>query len=118
SFEDQVRPASKFEEEVPQVEVPAAERKLADSLIDAATVEKFDLGQYRDDYTGRLRKLIEARAAGKDVSEVYENEEPAVVNLMDALKQSLGSRRKTGATSDGSPQKRRRRKAVGRKKAA
>ena len=117
SYEDQVKPPSAFESEVPEVEVPAAERKLAESLIDAATVDDFDLGRYRDDYTGRLRKLIEARAAGKKVSAVHEGEEPAVVNLMDALKRSLGSRRATGPTPNGKSHGRRR-KPTGRRRAA
>jgi DNA end-binding protein Ku len=115
SYEDQVKQPSAFESEVPEVDVPSAELKLAESLIDEATLKKFDLGKYRDDYTGRLRKLIEARAAGKKVSPVYESEEPAVINLMDALKKSLGSRRAAGPTPNGKPPRRRkpsRRKAA------
>jgi len=119
SYEDQVKPPSTFEDEIPEVSVPAKELKLAESLIDEATEKKFDLGRYRDDYTGRLRKLIEDRAQGKKVSAVYEEEEPAVINLMDALKRSLGKRRETGPTPNGKPTKGGRRgKAAGRRKAA
>jgi DNA end-binding protein Ku len=116
SYEDQVKPPSAFESEVPEVDVPSAELKLAESLIDEATLKHFDLGKYRDDYTGRLRKLIEARAAGKKVSPVNEGEEPAVINLMDALKKSLGSRRAVGPTPNGKPPSRRRKGS--RRKAA
>ena len=119
SYEDQVKPPSEFEDQAPEVSVPAKELKLAESLIDEATEKKFDLGRYRDDYTGRLRKLIEDRAQGKKVSAVYEEEEPAVINLMDALKRSLGKRRATGPTPNDRPTKGGRRgKAVSRRKAA
>ena len=119
SYEDQVKPPSAFENEVPKVDVPAAELKLAERLIDEATVDDFDLGRYRDDYTGRVRKLIEARAAGKKVSAVNEEEEPAVINLMDALKKSLGRRRSPSSNGNGHPRRPGKRGKVGaRRKAA
>jgi len=46
---------------------------------------------------------------------VNESEEPTVINLMDALKKSLGSRRVAGPTPNGKPG---RRKKGGRRKAA
>jgi DNA end-binding protein Ku len=119
SYEDQIKPPSAFESEVPKVDVPARELKLAESLIDEVTEDKFDLGGYRDDYTDRLRKMIEARAAGKKVSAVNEEEEPEVINLMDALKKSLGRRRSVTPDGNGHPRRPGRRgKAATRRKAA
>src|SRR5262249_20897521 len=65
------------------------EIQLAKTLVDASTSKHFDFGDYEDQYTKRLAKLLEARASGKRVVSERRDEEPAVVNLMDALRQSL-----------------------------
>jgi DNA end-binding protein Ku len=48
-----------------------------------------DLTQYRDDYQAELRKIIEAKIAGEEIVAPAEEAPPKVVNLMDALRQSL-----------------------------
>lgn len=94
-YEDEIKKPEEFEDLAPAAKAVAPkELHLAEILIDAATVEDFDLGRYRDDYTGRVRKLIEAKAAGKELQPVREEEEPKVINLMDALRKSLETRGK------------------------
>jgi DNA end-binding protein Ku len=50
-----------------------------------------DLSQYKDDYQLELRRIIDAKVAGEDVVAPAEEAPPKVVNLMEALRQSLES---------------------------
>jgi DNA end-binding protein Ku len=65
------------------------ELKMAQVLIDSMDTP-FDPSQYKDEYQGRLKELIETKIAGKDVV-AASSEEPTgkVINLMDALKASI-----------------------------
>ncbi len=48
-----------------------------------------DLTQYKDEYQDELRKMIDAKIAGEEIIAPTEEAPPKVVNLMDALRQSL-----------------------------
>jgi DNA end-binding protein Ku len=48
-----------------------------------------DLTQYKDEYQEQLRKMIDAKVEGKEIVGPAEEETPKVVNLMEALRQSL-----------------------------
>lgn len=48
-----------------------------------------DLTQYKDEYQSELRKIIDAKVEGKEFVGPAEEETPKVVNLMEALRQSL-----------------------------
>jgi DNA end-binding protein Ku len=48
-----------------------------------------DLTQYKDEYQEELRKMIDAKVEGKEIVGPAEEETPKVVNLMEALRQSL-----------------------------
>jgi DNA end-binding protein Ku len=48
-----------------------------------------DLTQYQDDYQNELRRIIEAKVAGEEIVATAEEAPPKVVNLMEALRQSL-----------------------------
>jgi DNA end-binding protein Ku len=96
SFADQIKSPKAFEEEVPDEKVEAQEVKLARTLIEASTDAKFDFDKYQDEYSTKVMKLIERRSAGKHVVAARADEEPAIINLMDALKQSLQEARHTG----------------------
>jgi DNA end-binding protein Ku len=67
----------------------AIELKLAETLIEVSTPKRFDLGHFKDDYSEKLRELIEKKAGGEEVVAPPAEEEPQVINHMDALKQSL-----------------------------
>lgn len=64
------------------------EIKLARQVIGNFESEG-DLTQYQDDYQVELRKIIEAKIAGEDIVAPQEEAPPKVVNLMEALRQSL-----------------------------
>ncbi len=48
-----------------------------------------DLTEYRDQYQEELQRIIDAKIAGEEVVATEEEAPPKVVNLMDALRQSL-----------------------------
>jgi DNA end-binding protein Ku len=48
-----------------------------------------DLAEYRDEYQEELQRIIDAKIAGEEVIATAEEAPPKVVNLMDALRQSL-----------------------------
>src|SRR4029079_19401170 len=64
------------------------EIKLARQVIGNFETEG-ELTQYKDDYQAELRKIIEKKIAGEEVVAPSEEAPPKVVNLMDALRQSL-----------------------------
>src|SRR5215467_6222876 len=64
------------------------EVKLARQVIGNFETEG-DLTQYQDDYQQELRKLIDAKIAGEEIVAPKEEAPPKVVNLMEALRQSL-----------------------------
>ena len=81
--------------EPPEVEKPKAERisakevQLAVKLIHQLT-EKFDPSAFRDKYVAELKKVIKAKAAGKEVHIATPKKTTATVkDLMEVLKQSL-----------------------------
>ena len=64
------------------------EIRLAKQVIGNFETEG-DLTQYQDDYQVELRKIIEAKIAGEEIVAPKEEAPPKVVNLMEALRQSL-----------------------------
>ena len=80
--------------------------KLAEHILETKTAH-FDPKTFKDEYVTALRKLVQKKAAGKKIEVEKPEEKPInVINLMDALRQSINSadrrrpRRKTrrGAT--------------------
>ena len=68
--------------------VKPEEIKLAKQVIENFEGQ-LDLGEYKDAYQEELQRIIDAKIAGEDVVATEEKTPPKVVNLMDALRQSL-----------------------------
>jgi DNA end-binding protein Ku len=72
------------------------ELKLAAQIIDSLATD-WDPARYHDTYTEELKRLIDAKAKGKEiVVEPDETPESNVVDLMQALEASLAAARKGG----------------------
>lgn len=65
--------------------------ELATTLIKAWGEGKFEFAEYRDRFHDKLQALIEAKIEGKKVVVPEAEEEPEVINLMDALKKSVAA---------------------------
>ncbi len=81
--------------EAPEVETPKSEKisakevELAKKLINQLT-EKFNPADFKDTYVTELKKVIKAKAAGKDIHIAEPKKATATVkDLMEVLKQSL-----------------------------
>ena len=91
-YEEELRDPKSALGDVKEPTVSGQELNLAKQLIQAS-ISKFDLSAYKDDYEAAVVKLVEARRKGKPLPEP----EPAaptgkVINIMDALRKSLAER--------------------------
>jgi DNA end-binding protein Ku len=88
-YKSQVKEPSSVEDEIVETDMSKQEIELTKQLIEGMLDEEFDLGQFHDVYTEKLTELIEAKVAGKELVSPPASQEPGVINLMDALKQSV-----------------------------
>jgi DNA end-binding protein Ku len=66
---------------------------LAGHILDSKAAH-FDPSKFKDDYESALRALVKRKASGKPIKTEEREERPSnVINLMDALKQSLKTKR-------------------------
>jgi DNA end-binding protein Ku len=86
---NEIRSMSNIEEldSVP-AKVKPEEIKLAKAVIENFDAE-LNLEDYKDSYQEELQRIIDAKIAGEEVVATTEETPPKVVNLMDALRQSL-----------------------------
>jgi DNA end-binding protein Ku len=92
-FHDEVRDFREIDEGK-SAKFKDAELGLAMRLIDELSDEEFDPKRYEDEYRRRVLAFVEKRAEGQEVSIApARTERGKVIDLMDALKQSLGRRR-------------------------
>lgn len=81
--------------EVPQlleVKADKEQLKLAKTLVDSMSV-KFSQIEMRDHYFEKVKSMIDAKIAGKEIVTVTE-EEPKVIDIMTALKASIEAAKK------------------------
>ncbi len=88
-LDSEVTKPAAFADEVPKVAFTPEELSLMETLIAASTAKTFDYSQYKDVYMEKLSKLIEAKVAGQELVAPPAHEHAVVINLMDALKQSV-----------------------------
>lgn len=88
-YADEVR--SLEEIDLPESEVKEQELALARQLIDQISSDTFDPGQYEDEAKKQLLEMIEQKVEGKEIT-AAPAEEPKgqIIDLMSALKASLG----------------------------
>jgi DNA end-binding protein Ku len=90
-FPDEVKNVN----EVPgllEVSVDKTQLKLAKTLVDSM-LKRFSDIEMKDHYTIELKKMIDAKIAGKEIVTIQE-EEPEVVDIMTALKASIEKAKK------------------------
>jgi Ku protein len=81
--------------------------ELAGHILDTKAAH-FDPSKFKDEYEDALRKLVKRKAAGKTIETAEPEERPSnVINLMDALKQSLKERRGAKSSSRSSARRQR-----------
>jgi DNA end-binding protein Ku len=89
SHKAKVKASDLFQDEIEDSECTPEELQLARMLIDASRLQDFDYGSYTDRYVEKLSELIRLKVEGADVVQAEDVEEPKIINLMEALKQSV-----------------------------
>jgi DNA end-binding protein Ku len=92
--------------------VPAApqKRRLAEDLIRNWSDRAFDFSEYKDTYRQKVKQAVSAKINGVEFVAPEEDDEPQIVNLMDALKRSIkqvGGKNARGSGAKSRPHRRR-----------
>jgi DNA end-binding protein Ku len=89
-YADEVKKADNAFTAVPEVKPERDMVELAEELIERKT-KKFDASAFKDSYEKALHELIEAKAEHRQVRQIEEPQQGAkVIDLMDALRRSVG----------------------------
>jgi Ku protein len=98
-YDYEMRDEKQFFKEIASPRIPKEMLELAGHIIDTKA-SHFDPAKFKDQYEIALRKLVERKAAGKKIEPAAPAEKPDnVINLMDALRQSLGGGKSRGGTA-------------------
>ena len=90
----EVREAAGYFEEIPDLKLPKEMKDLAAHIVDSKSAH-FDPKNFEDHYETALVEMLRAKQAGRVVQPPKEEATPArVVNLMDALRASIGAETK------------------------
>ncbi|VIO78301.1 Non-homologous end joining protein Ku [Bradyrhizobium ivorense] len=97
----ELRDADDYFEDIRSPKVTKDMIELAGHILDSKAAH-FDPSKFKDEYETALKALVRRKATGKPIRAAEREEKPSnVVNLMDALKQSLkgGGARRAGSTA-------------------
>ena len=98
-YAEDIRVRDEIDEAVAETEVQEPELEMARQLV-ASLVGEFDPEEFVNEYRSELRAMLEAKLAGE---EIVAPEQPApaqVVDLMEALKESVAQARKQKAPAE------------------
>lgn len=115
----EVKDAAEVFDRIPAHKPPAAMVDIAAKII-AQQEGPFDPSKFNDRYEDALRALIKEKEKGHGVKKVEEPKEAEVIDLMEALKRSLGGDRRKAPPRKATPAKKTattRRKAPAKKRA-
>jgi DNA end-binding protein Ku len=91
-FADEVRDFGEIDKGR-EATIKSVELDLARRLIEDLSNPKFEPGKYHDEYRGRVLAVVEAKVEGKEIVTADPHvQQTQVIDIMDALKQSLESR--------------------------
>jgi DNA end-binding protein Ku len=115
-FAEDVRSKREIEEAVAEAEVKKPELDLARQVIESISGE-FDPEEFRNEYRDDLRQMLEAKLAGQEIAKPEPVPETPVIDLMEALKQSVAETKKQPARKAAASSAPKRRRAPARKSA-
>jgi Ku protein len=110
-FDYEVRDEKDYFADIPSPRIPRDMISLAAHILDSKAT-RFDPAKFKDEYETALRKLVQRKAKGQTIEPPAPAEKPGnVIDLMEALRQSVGGKKHK------QPQARSRRKPRRRKAA-
>ena len=87
----EVREPAAYFEDIPDLKLPAEMRELASHIVESKATH-FDPAKFEDHYETALVEMLRAKQAGRPAESPKEEKEPQrVINLMDALRASIGA---------------------------
>ncbi|MEO8290433.1 MAG: Ku protein [Gaiellaceae bacterium] len=92
-YAEDVRTRKEIDEAVAEVDVKGPELEMARQLVESL-VGEFDPKEFENEYRNDLRAMLEAKLAGEEISVPEPVATAPVVDLMEALKQSVAQARK------------------------
>jgi DNA end-binding protein Ku len=118
NYDAEIRKPADIRSEFTRPRTAAAKLKLAEGLIAKWQDGKFNFAAYKDNYRQKVKEAIAAKKRGEEI-EAPEEDEPEVINLMEALQRSLASvgKKKGRAKAGGRTTARRTRKRAAKKRA-
>lgn len=117
-YEYEVRDDKPFFKSISSPKVAKDMIELAGDILDRKAGH-FDASEFKDAYELALRKIVKRKAAGKTIEAVEPAEKPSnVINLMDALRQSVGKGRSQTDTKRRSTKAKAKRKSTNRRRKA
>jgi DNA end-binding protein Ku len=90
-YADEVRSADEIDNGA-DVKLKANETELARKLVDQLSAKAFHPEQYEDTYRDRVKAAVDQKVAGEQVTFAEAKPRAQVIDLMDALKESLAQR--------------------------
>jgi DNA end-binding protein Ku len=97
-FDYEVRDEKDYFADIPSPRVDREMVSLAAHILDSKAT-KFDPSKFKDEYETALRKLVQRKAKGHTIAPPKETERPDnVVDLMEALRRSVGTAKRPRAT--------------------
>jgi DNA end-binding protein Ku len=109
-FAEDIRSRAEVEEAVDETTVQDPELDMARQLVDSL-VGEFDPEEFENEYRRELRAMLEAKLAGEEIKRPEPVAEAPVIDLMDALKQSVAQAQKSKSAA-------RKKAPAGKKRAA
>src|SRR5215212_2483753 len=116
NYDAEIRKPSDMKSEFTRPRSTGQKLRLAEDLISKWHGGEFDFSDYKDRYRQKVKEAIAAKKKGVEISPPEEEEEPDVINLMDALKESVARASKTSSRS--SHRRGKRKPETGRRKRA
>jgi len=114
-FAEDIRPRAEIDEAVEETDVKDPELAMARQLVESL-VGDFDPEEYKNEYRNELRAMLDAKLAGQEIARPEPAPEAPVIDLMDALKQSVAqAQQDKGKPAAAKPKKK---ASTGRKRAA
>jgi DNA end-binding protein Ku len=99
NYNAEIRKPSDIKSEFTRPRATGAKLRLAEDLISKWHDGDFDFSDYKDRYRQKVKEAIAAKKKGVELKPPEEEEEPEIINLMDALKESVARTTKTSKTS-------------------
>jgi DNA end-binding protein Ku len=87
-FAEDIRSRKEIDEAVEETDIKDPELEMARQLVESL-VGDFAPEDYENEYRNELRAMLEAKLAGKEITKPEPAPEAPVVDLMEALKQSV-----------------------------